>query len=373
MGLLLFYMGIALGVSFVCSVMEATLLSVTPSYVGALTHKGHAAGARLERLKADVDKPLSAILTLNTIAHTAGAIGVGAQAESVFGSAWVGALSVVMTLLILVVSEIIPKTIGAAYWRTLAPLVSRLLVWLVVGLLPFVWLSQRITRLVSRDRPIDAVSRDELRAMAALGAKQGIFAKGESAILQNLLRLGRLKAEDIMTPRTVLYALPDGETVGGAFPRVQQTPFSRIPVYLETLDNVTGYVLRDDVLLHAARDEMSRPLADLRRPIKAVPASQPLPSLFDDLLRGRAQIAIVIDEFGGTAGVVTLEDLIETLLGLEIVDEIDRVDDMQELARERWKQRARGLGLPVEVEPAPPAVDKPTAPSDGSADKEDTH
>lgn len=376
MGLLLFYIGLALSVSFLCSIMEATLLSVTPAYVAALVEEGHATAERLRRLRADIDRPLAAILSLNTIANTAGAVAIGAQAESVFGSAAVGIMSAVLTLLILVCSEIIPKTLGAAYWRQLAPPLARILVGLVKGMAPFVWLSQRITRMFSPARREEPVSREELTAMAALGARQGVFAEGESKILQNLLKLGRLTTGDIMTPRTVVFALPDGETVGSVVERVQAFPFSRIPVYHETLDSVTGYVMRDDVLVRAARSEADTPLATLKREIKAVPASLPLPVLFDDLLRGATLIALVVDEYGGTAGVVSMEDLVETLLGMEIVDEVDAVADMQELARRQWKRRAERIGLPVDGALAAPrgALDAagPSGATPGDGDATET-
>lgn len=362
MELLLLFMGLALGVSFTCSLLEAVLLSVTPSYAAALVDQGHPAGQRLARLKARIDRPLAAILSLNTIANTAGAVAVGAQAEAVFGSEWVGLLSAVMTLLILVCSEILPKSLGAAHWRTLAPPLSRFLAFLTRAMTPFVWLSQAVTGLFGRRVSPVVVSRAELSAMAAIGAEHGVFEEGESKILTNLLRMEKLRAEDIMTPRTVVYALPASETVGGVVERVQTCPFSRILVFRDTLDEVAGYVLKGDVLLRAARDEVAVPLAELTRELKPVPASLPLPVLFDDLLRAGAPIALVVDEYGGTAGVVTLEDLVETLLGSEIVDEADTHADMQELARLRWKRRAERLGIRVEEDPhaaARPAAGAP--------------
>jgi CBS domain containing-hemolysin-like protein len=374
MELLLFYFFAALSISFLCSLLEASLLTMSPSFAAALTEQGHPAGPRLARLKADVDRPLAAILSLNTIAHTVGAVGVGAQAEALWGSDWLGAVSVVMTLLILVGSEIIPKSLGAAHWRRLAPALSRLLVFLTFVMAPFVRMSRSITRLVTRGQPAETVSREELSAMAAIGAEHGVFQAGESKILQNLLKLGQLCAEDIMTPRTVVYALPERETVGTVVERVQSCPFSRIVVYGEGLDEATGYVLKDDVLLRAARGELQTPLSALRRKLPGVPASLPLPVLFEDLLRAGQPIALAVDEYGGTAGVVTLEDLVETLLGSEIVDEADTHADLQELARLQWKRRAQRLGIPVDA-PAPgaptagpaetaPATEGPTGPEE---------
>jgi len=326
MELLFLYLGLAIGVSFTCSLLESTLLSVTPSFAAALVAQGHAAGRRLARLKAEVDRPLAAILSLNTIANTAGAVGVGAQAEIVFGSEWLGLVSAVVTLLILLCSEIVPKSLGASHWRTLAAPLSGLVAFLTVALTPLVWLSRFVTRLISGGASVETVSREELSAMAAIGAKHGVFQAGESKILQNLLRLEQLRTEDIMTPRTVVYALPESETVGGVVARVQSCPFSRIVVYREGLDEVTGYVLKSDVLLRAARDEAHVPLSALQRPLPAVPASLPLPVLFEDLLRAGQPIALAVDEYGGTAGVVTLEDLVEELVG-EIEDEFDEDED----------------------------------------------
>lgn len=356
MGLLLLYLFSALAVSFLCSLLEAALLSVTPAFPAALVEQGHPAGPRLARLKADVDRPLAAILSLNTIAHTAGAVGVGAEAEVLFGSKWLALVSIVVTLIILVGSEIIPKSLGATHWRTLAPALSGLLLLLTRALAPFVWMSRSITRLFTRGQQPEAVSREELSAMAAIGVEHGVFEKGESKILQNLLKLGTLRAEDIMTPRTVVYALPERGTVGDTVERVHDRPFSRILVYKDTLDEVTGYVLKGDVLLRAARDELAVPLSALKRGIEAVPASLPLPVLFDDLLRAGAPIALVVDEYGGTAGVVTLEDLVETLIGSEIVDEADTHADLQELARLQWKRRAERLGIRIEDDPGAAAA-----------------
>lgn len=346
MTLLLFYVALALGVSFLCSIMEAVLLSATPSYVATLEATGSGLGRRLARLKAEVDRPLAAILSLNTIAHTVGAAGAGAQAAVVFGSAWLGVFSGVLTFLILVLSEIVPKTLGALYWRGLAPWVARLLVPVMLLMWPLVKLSQLITWLIARGEEGPVVERAEIAALAELGAREGVLRAGESRIVRNLLRFGELWAEDIMTPRTVLVALPEDDTVERALKREETLRFSRLPVYRGTLDSVTGFVLKSDILLHSGAghgDEVR--LSDLRRPILHVPAKLPLPQLFDRLMADGAHIARVLDEFGGTAGLVTMEDVFETLIGLEIVDEMDTVENLREHAREEWRRRARLLGL----------------------------
>ena len=350
MTLLIAYVSLALGVSFLCSVMEAVLLSVTPSFVAQTEKRQPRLGERLRRLKEDVDRPLAAILSLNTIAHTVGATGAGAQAVAEFGETWVGVISAVLTFLILVVSEIIPKTLGAVYWRQLVPAVVRLLAPTVMLMWPLVKMAQGLTVLLARGEKPKVVSREELAALADLGTQEGIVDEGESRILKNLFRFGEVRARDIMTPRTVVFALPESLTVGEmveAHPRIR---FSRLPVYSENLDRVTGFVLKQDALLRAATDAGDTPLRELRRPLQAVSEEMLLRGLFERLVTQRAHICLVVDEYGGTSGIVTLEDLLETLLGLEIVDEGDSVHDMQELVRQKWRERAERLGLKVDVE-----------------------
>jgi CBS domain containing-hemolysin-like protein len=347
--LLIFYVLLALAVSFLCSVMEAVLLSVTPSYVAAGLREGRPAAESLRALKDDIERPLAAILSLNTIAHTVGAMGAGAQAAIVFGSASVGLISGVLTFLILVLSEIIPKTLGARYWRVLAPWVTRLLVPIVWGLWPLVKLSQAITHLLSRGEKELPVTRAEFTAMAELGERAGVLEEDESRVMKSLFRFRGLRVQDIMTPRTVVFAWPEEKTVQQVLESGEELRFSRIPIYRENLDEVTGYVLKDTVLLRAAQDAGDLALRELKREILVIPALCPLPDLFERLVERLEHIALVTDEYGGTAGVVTLEDVVETLLGMEIVDEADAAADMQTLAREQWAKRARRLGLVTEV------------------------
>jgi CBS domain containing-hemolysin-like protein len=359
MGLLLLFVGVALAVSFLCSLMEASLLSVTPSYVAAVEVKHRGTGALLRQLKRDIDQPLAAILTLNTIANTFGATAAGAQAAKVFGSAYIAVFSAVLTLAILFLSEIIPKTLGALYWRRLAPFTARLL-WVLIPLLwPLVALARQLTRLMSRKPQTAAVHREEFRALAELGAREGVFRVEESRVLRNLFRMSSLRAKHIMTPRIVLFMVPETATVGDVLARHTEFRFSRIPVYAQDLDDVTGYVLKDDVLLCGARDQHTRRMSELRREILVVPESLPLPPLLERFLDSREHIALVVDEYGGTAGVVSMEDVVETVLGMEIVDEADKHKDMQELAREQWVKRARRLGLVssdfADTESRPPA------------------
>ncbi len=343
--LLVVYVALAIGVSFLCSVMEAVLLSVTPAYVGALEDTKPDAAARLKTLKADVDQPLAAILTLNTIAHTIGAAGAGAEAAGYFGAASVGIFSAVLTLGILILSEIIPKTIGATYWRGLAPLVARMLVVVVTVLkwTGLIWLSQVITKLISRGKKEGAVSREELAALAQIGTEEGVFDETEGRILRSLFRFNTLTAKDVMTPRTVLVAFP--ETTPLAEIANGEGRFSRLPVYGRDRDHVTGYVLRDDVLAAVADGRGDQPASSIAREILTAPDSVPLPNLFDRLLDRREHLALIVGEYGGTAGVATVEDVIETLLDLEIQDETDDAHDMQTAARQRWRERAVRLGI----------------------------
>ncbi len=351
MALLIAYVLLALVVSFLCSIMEAVLLSATPSFVEMKAQEGSVTAQKLHELKQNVDRPLAAILSLNTIAHTVGAAGAGAQAAIVYGDAVVGLFSGILTLLILIFSEIIPKTLGAAYWRTFAFPVTRILVPTIWFMWPLVQLSRGITALVSRGERSAGISREEISAMAELGEQQGVFEFGESRIIQNLFRFSSLRVKDVMTPRIVLFALPEDKSVREVIDEYKEFRFSRIPIYTETRDDVTGYVLTDDLLLKAAQEQGDLPLKALKREILVVPDNLRLHALFERMLDRLEHIALVVDEYGGVEGVVSMEDVVETLLGLEIVDEADSTEDMQLLARRQWLSRAKRLGIvPKEIE-----------------------
>lgn len=350
MALLIFYIFLAIAVSFACSIMEAVLLSVTPGYLATLEQGNDPVAGRLKALKEDVDKPLAAILTLNTIAHTVGAAGAGAQAAAVFGDKWIGLFSAVLTLAILFLSEIIPKTIGAMHWKRLSGVVTRALQLLMPPLKPFVWLSGLTSRLIASGHGSLHVSRAELRALADLGAKQGVLDESESRILRALLRFRSLRAVDIMTPRTVLFTLPGSLDLAAAAQAATGVGFSRIPIHDDSVDKMEGYVLRHELLDRVARGEHDGGLRGLRRELIFVPRETSLSELLERFLGAREHIALVVDEYGGTAGVVTLEDVVETLLDMEIVDEVDDVADLREAARKDWQRRARKLGLVPEPE-----------------------
>jgi CBS domain containing-hemolysin-like protein len=347
------YVCLALSVSFVCSILEAALLSITPSYIAKLEQDRPKVGARIRALKLDIDRPLAAILSLNTIANTVGAAGVGAEAQRLWGSDVLAIASAVLTLLILFLSEIIPKTLGAIYWRRMIGFIAGFLPPLITLLLPLVWLSEVITGFLRRRKVAQSISREEFAALARVGEEQGIFDASEGRILRNLFLFGSLRARDVMTPRTVMFSLEENTTVRAAITERGSMMFSRIPLWKETPDHVTGYILKDQLLLRAARNELDVPVSAFAREALMVPDTSPLPALFEKLLDYREHIAVVVDEYGGVDGVVTMEDVIETLIGLEIVDEVDSVHDMRAMARSKWEARAKHIESDPPTPPEP--------------------
>ena len=343
--LLFVYLFLAIGVSFLCSVLEAVLLSVTPAYVAELEQRHQDIGAHLRHFKEDIDKPLSAILSLNTIAHTVGAAGVGSQAQIVFGDAYVTVTSIILTLLILVVSEIIPKTIGANFWKALGPWATYVLKVLVPVMYPFVILSQRITKLISGKKQSRAFSRRELSALAELGVEEGEIREQQSRIVKNLIRLDSLRGKDIMTPRTVVVAFPESTSIESVLTDKNAESVARIPVYDKWLDEVTGYVLRDDIMEQYVYGKRQDPLRMLRRKALVLPDLIRIGDLFEKLLNQQEQMAIMINEYGGFSGVATVEDIVETLIGMDIVDEDDTLTNRRQMARKRWQERASRLGI----------------------------
>ncbi len=350
MTLLFIYVTIALLFSFLCSIAEAVLLSVTTAHISVLEQEGKASGSLLRKLKGDINKPLAAILTLNTIAHTVGAVGAGAQALLVFGDAWVGLFSAILTLLILVLSEVIPKTLGATYWRALAGITAHGLKLLIKILYPFVILSELLTRRISREKNIEGFNREEFAAMADLGEQEGQLEERESRILKNMFRLHETLVTDVMTPRPVVFSLPESLTVVEYFDKHYDSRFSRIPVYAEHDERFTGFVLKDDLLLAQARNNTDTVLETYRRDLHTLSDKTSLADAFDEVLHQRAHIMVIIDEYGGMEGIITMEDILETLLGLEIVDESDKAADMQSYARRMWKKRAQAMGITLPKE-----------------------
>ncbi len=343
--LLILFVGIALGMSFMCSIAEAVLLSITPTYIQIRQDKNPRWGKVLHQLRVEkVDRSLAAILTMNTIAHTVGAIEAGVQSAVIFGSNRVGLFSAIMTLAILFFSEIIPKTLGTVYWPSLVGITAVYIRTLIFLLYPLVLVSELLTRLITRGRQIQHFSRDEFIAMASVGTETGDIEKHESKILHNLFMLQSMTVTEIMTPRTVMFSLPHDMLIGEAQYAVEDSAFSRIPIVDGSIDDVTGFVLKDEILA-AGESAQKNSLSDLQRELAAIPHSLHLPALLKLLLTEHHQIVLVVDEYGGTKGLVSLEDVMETLLGTEIVDELDDVTDMQALARREAAKRIDSLGL----------------------------
>jgi len=356
MGLLLFYGVISIFFSFLCSILEAVLLSVTPTFINVKKQEGKAFAENLEELKKDVDRPLIAILTLNTIAHTVGAILVGKEAEGLYGSGdgyGVFIVSAVMTILILVASEIIPKTIGATYWKSLAGFTTTALNLLIFPLkwTGLLWLMQLTTKLIGGKGHGSVLSREGFLVMADMAHEEGVFEGNESRIIKNLLTFKEVFAKNVMTPRTVMQSENENTTVEDFFNRNMNLRFSRIPVYSETEDNIKGLVLKDEIFKEMALGNGSKKLIELKRDIIIVDRNLPIPTLFEQLVETRNHMALVVDEYGSVSGIVTMEDVIETLLGMEIMDESDNVSDLQNLARKSWEARAKKLGIIDENNP----------------------
>jgi CBS domain containing-hemolysin-like protein len=351
--ILITFFVLAILVSFLCSLLEAVLLSITPTYAQLKLQDGSRVGRELEDFKSNIDRPLAAILTLNTIAHTVGAIGVGEQATRI----WLDTnpmltgvvIPAVMVLAILILSEIIPKTLGANHWQKLVPFTVATLRVFILLLFPLIWASQIITRTLKKDQSQSVFSRSEFLAMAEIGVNEGIVEKQDSEVIKNLLRLNTLSVRDIMTPRTVVRLASEEQTIKTFYTSAGVLPFSRIPVYEGGIkEQVSGYFLKSELLESLLQGNGDRCLDSIKRDIHVVHESLPISALFDHFLENREHIALVVDEYGGMAGIVTMEDVIETLLGMEITDESDSTDDMQALARKNWEKRARLIGLIAE-------------------------
>lgn len=357
MFLLFVFASISIVFSFLCSVWEAVLLSITPAYTELKLKEGGFVGKKLKEFKENIDRPLSAILTLNTVAHTVGAMGVGAQAAMYFkdstfklnlGVTTIGMeaiVAVVMTLAILYLSEIFPKTIGANNWRRYAPFTVRSLNIIIKILYPLVWFSQLITKFLKNDKNKSVLSRADFTAMTDIAEKGGELKKNESKIIRNLLGFNKILAKDVMTPRTVVVAADETTTIRSFYEENKNLRFSRVPLFEGSKDHITGYFLKDQLLASLIEKKDNEPLSSIRRELIVVNDKYPIPDLFNQFMEKREHIALVVGDFGGMSGIASLEDVIETLLGLEIVDEYDGTEDMQTLARQKWEKRAKKLGL----------------------------
>ncbi len=340
--MLIVFFTVAIGVSFLCSMLEAGLLSLPRSYIASLKSTGSKAGVRLDRIKNNLDRALAAILTLNTIAHTVGAAGVGAQVQIMFGSTANAIGMAVLTLLILVLSEIIPKSIGAAYARPLASFTGIALEIMMFALWPILVPLNVMSKWFGGGHHAP-VSREEIASMADIGLTDGALDNEELRVIRNLLSMTQVPVKDVMTPRPVIFALPQDTTVQQVVEDYGRLRFSRIPIYDGDLDHVTGKVTRHAILHAYADGDTDKTLKQLMRDINVVPDAARLDQVMDRFIREQRHAMLVVDEFGGTAGLITLEDCIETLLGVEIVDETDTTADMRELARRLMRRKRRVL------------------------------
>lgn len=338
MTLLLVYVLVAVVFSFLCSVAEAVLLSVDTPYLAGLEQQGKKSAPILRRLKENINSPLAVILTLNTIAHTVGAAGAGAQAAFVFGNAYVAVISAILTLVILIFSEIIPKALGAHYWRQLAPFTAVVLNFLIKVFYPFVVMSNKLTGWFSPDEPKQGFNRNEFTALAELGEQEGGLDPQEAKVLQNLFVLRETEVRTVMTPVSVMFSMPADAICNDFVAVAEDKRFSRIPL-VEGLDKYIGFVLRSDMLLEHASGDGNKPLMDLCRELPAILDKFSLLKAFDEFVSDRHHIKLVVNEYGDAMGLLTLEDILESLIGLEIVDETDRVADMQKLARRLHRQK----------------------------------
>ena len=340
MALLLVFLLGAMAISFLCSILEATLMSTPISYITMREEEGYKPATRFKQFKQDPSRPIAAILSLNTIANTIGAAGVGSQATRLFGSQWFGLVSALMTILILVFSEIIPKTLGTTRWKSLMGVATVMIRALIFLMYPLVLLIELLTDWITPEEMEEpAVSRDEVSAMANVAEEEGDLEEDENTIIQNLISMDEVKAFDVMTPRVVCEIAPESMTLKAFYKNKRYRHHSRIPVYADNDEYITGYILRMEALQLMAEDKFDLTLGDIRRDVATFDEDTTLDVIWDEMLSKDEQIAIIINDYGSFQGIITLEDVIETLLGSEIVDEQDTVRDMQQLARDKWKKQ----------------------------------
>ena len=351
MALLLIFLLGTLVISFLCSILESVLMSTPLSFITMKKEQGYRLADKFLDYKTDTEKPLAAILSLNTIANTIGAAGVGRQASILFGSTGFGIISAITTLLILFFAEIVPKTIGTSYFKNLMGFTTRMISFLIVIMYPLVLLVGLIGRKLSKDEDEASVSREEVTAMANIGVEEGVIDSDENKVIQNIMKLDNVQAYEAMTPRIVVMTAQENMTLKNFYKNDQYLHYSRIPVYGDSPEYITGYILLSDALEGLADDEFDKRLKELKRPISYFKEEESLSTVWEELLKKREQMALIIDEYGCFQGIVTLEDIIETILGLEIIDENDQAIDMQQFARERWERRQkrfRTINLPKE-------------------------
>ena len=344
MTLLVTYLLLTLILSFMCSLLEATLLSSTSSYIESLDKKGYSPKTvdLAKDVKQNIDKSISSILTLNTFANTMGAAGVGAQAAIIFGSNWQAVIAFILTLMVLFISEIFPKTLGAIYWRKFIVPAVYIISFMVKITYPFIFIATFITNTLQKGRKNEVnFSKDEIITIVNMSEKEGVLQAKESILIKNLFKLKNIKAKDIMTPRTVVFAFDSKTTLKEALLNDNLYVYSRIPVYNESIDDIAGVVFKQTILEKRVKKKKKTILKDIMVPVHKVPENISVSTLFDMFIRMKMHLFIVQDEYGQTSGVVTLEDALETLLGIEIVDEMDQVTDMQEFAKDENKRLQR--------------------------------
>jgi len=341
MVLLFLYLSLVLIISFICSIMESVLLSLPTSYLSSQLENGSKSAKIMLAQKENIDKPLSAILSLNTIAHTVGAAGVGAQATIIFGDVYFGLVSAILTILILIVTEIIPKTLGANYNKELMGISATIINAMIFITYPIVITSTFLTKILSRKDNQPTTSREEVSALANIGTDEGIFAHNENKIIQNLIRLKDIQVSEVMTPRVVVVTANENMTLQEFMNHKEILHFSRIPVFQENRDNITGYVLRSMVFEKLAEDQFDVKLKDIKRPILSFSGSLTLFNAWEEMLSKKEHISLIVDGYGGMDGITSLEDIIESLLGFEIVDEKDKVEDMQKYAIKKWRNKLK--------------------------------
>lgn len=341
MGLLLVFLFGAMSISFLCSILESVLMSTPLSYITMREDEGFKPALRFKKYKQETGRPIAAILSLNTVANTIGSAGVGRQATLLFGSEWFGLVSAIVTLLILVFSEIIPKTIGTNYWKRLMGFTAMTIHFLIYLMYPLVILVEELSRVITPKESETTVSREELSAMADVGEEEGVIEESEKKVVQNLMKLDSVKASDAMTPRVVAEVACESMTLKDFYKDSRYDHHSRIPVYAESQEYITGYVLRIDAVEYLAEDKFDMTLGEIKRNVHYYNEDMSISDIWESLLANKEQMALIIDEYGCFQGILTLEDIIETIFGLEIIDENDEVSDMQQYAKERWKQRQK--------------------------------
>lgn len=342
MDLLIFLFVLVVGVSFLCSILESILLSTNISYIAVLEANTPKAGALLKRLKNDIDKSISSILILNTIANTLGATAIGVQAQNVFqtNSTAIMFVSIVLTFLILFVAEIIPKTIGAVYWKELAPLAARLIEVFIWITYPIIIMTLFITKKISNKKDSDTISKEELIHSTLISEEDGVINDLESDIIENTLKLRDVRIKEILTPRSVVYAIPKGTKIKDVLDDKRTYKYSRVPVYEDSIDNIVGMVMTKKIFKQAVKND-EEIIDHISMPIYSLHENIPVSKAMNLFIQKKEHMFLVVDSYDQTEGIVTLEDCIETILGLEIMDESDTTEDMRLLAKRKMKAKRK--------------------------------